>query len=398
MEKPYKLYENRTYQTWQIKWKDEAGAWKTKSLPVKIKDRHDAELFAAAWFPNRSIKHYEPPPQPVTILDIVDRWVAYRKAKPAADDRDWKEAVSFRKVWIAERPIAKLLADSLTLADCVRFVEDVMRTPDRKPKTKQSVCQLLRGCIADARGHGWMSPERPNHMMDPYVTRLTRGVGDGVIVHFTKEQALAIVNAPQSCEVALGRHARYVLAICTGLRAGELSGLSWQHLNLDAKVPTVEVTRQLSARGAMKPPKKRSFRTIPLHPCAVAVLRRWKAQATTEAVFPGINGEHVYTHLSRYLQGDLPSYGLPLLFEGEHPFTFHATRRTFLTLLTDGGVHPDDVRDLAGHAAKGVTRKAYVAKHLERFAQAIAKLPFSPPPLRKTGKVIDIASRRKRTA
>lgn len=68
--------------------------------------------------------------------------------------------------------------------------------------------------------------------------------------------------------------------------------------------------------------------------------------------------------------------GLPVLFDGQHQFTFHALRRTFMSLLEAGGVGRDLIGNLAGHAAKGVSDRHYFAKNLGRFTEAINKLPL----------------------
>jgi len=74
---------------------------------------------------------------------------------------------------------------------------------------------------------------------------------------------------------------------------------------------------------------------------------------------------------------DLASYGVGSLFEGREPFTVHALRRTFLTMLTDAAVSDGDVKLLAGHAAPGVTRGHYVAATLERLRKAVISIPVT---------------------
>lgn len=64
------------------------------------------------------------------------------------------------------------------------------------------------------------------------------------------------------------------------------------------------------------------------------------------------------------------------VFDGKHPFTFHACRRTFMSLLEAEGVPRELIGALAGHAGKGVADRHYIAKNLKRFDQAVSTLPL----------------------
>src|SRR5690606_24537248 len=72
-----------------------------------------------------------------------------------------------------------------------------------------------------------------------------------------------------------------LLAMNTGLRRGELFGLSWRDVNLPHKLLTV------TAGNA----KSRKARHVPLNDEALSVLQRWKAQGAEKGlVFPGAGG------------------------------------------------------------------------------------------------------------
>lgn len=375
-KQPFAVYRNQVHSVWIVKWKAEDGKWRTKQVPSVVKDADDAKRWAEAWFPNRSIQSFTPKLPPLTMATLCARWV--RHLREESGEEKANDADTVRRVWLEPYAIGKVVADELTLADCVRWVEALKRT-DRAPNTIRNVVQAVRTMVADARGHGWVNPERPNHFSDEYLLRRMKGAqtvaGKEVVIHFSLAEALRIVGY-RGREVPLRRHTKNVLAVCTGMRAAELSGLTWDRLDLESKTPTVTVDRQLTPELKLKEPKKGSFRVVPLHPVAVEALKRWRVACNSdEVVFPRRDGTFVLDGHARQFREDLKAYGVSDSFEG-FPQTFHSLRRTFLTLLTDAGVHPDEVRSLAGHAAKGVTRRSYVAKHLERFVSAITKLPF----------------------
>jgi integrase len=79
-------------------------------------------------------------------------------------------------------------------------------------------------------------------------------------------------------------YALYVLALCLGLRRGELFGLRWEDIDLDAG--TLEVVQTLQRVGGalrfVRPKTEDSARTIPLPPLCLDALREHRRQQFTE--------------------------------------------------------------------------------------------------------------------
>jgi integrase len=82
-----------------------------------------------------------------------------------------------------------------------------------------------------------------------------------------------------------------ILAVSTGLRRGELLGLPWRNIDLDAGWLTVEqVCEQAGREFGLRPlPKtKRSQRRIGLAPDVCTMLRAWRARLTEQALKLGL--------------------------------------------------------------------------------------------------------------
>lgn len=78
--------------------------------------------------------------------------------------------------------------------------------------------------------------------------------------------------------------AMVAVALYTGMRKGELYGLRWESVHLEAEVPWIDVRR--SYRGTTKSGKPRP---IPIHPALREVLRRWESECPEteeDLVFP----------------------------------------------------------------------------------------------------------------
>jgi len=145
------------------------------------------------------------------------------------------------------------------------------------------------------------------------------------------------------------------LLVSTGLRIGELLALRWRDVDLDTR--TLHV-RQTVYEGHFDEPKtRRSNRTVPLGPKAVATLAsRCAPTVSSETlVFGTRNG----TPLSRrnLLHRQLVPTAAAL---GIHGINWHWWRHANATLLDAVGAPLGTVQALLGHSSSEITREVYL--------------------------------------
>jgi integrase len=104
----------------------------------------------------------------------------------------------------------------------------------------------------------------------------------------TQDQLRTLLDAAKGDKL----EALYVLAITTGMRQGELLGLQWKDIDLDAG--TLRVNRSVYD-GEIHPPKTEAGnRTIKLPKLALVALKQHRVSAAkqriAEWVFPNVNG------------------------------------------------------------------------------------------------------------
>lgn len=147
-----------------------------------------------------------------------------------------------------------------------------------------------------------------------------------------------------------------LVALNTGMRRGEILGLRWEHLNMDAAMLTVTAGNAKSSKA----------RHIPLNAEALAVLTRWGKQHGTDGlVFPGVGGARM-SHVST-------SWDSLTVAAKLEDFRFHDLRHDFASKLVMAGVDLNTVRELLGHADLKMTlRYAHLAP--QKLAAAVAKL------------------------
>jgi len=132
----------------------------------------------------------------------------------------------------------------------------------------------------------------------------------------------------------------FVVAASTGMRQGEILGLRWRDLDLDAAL-TLTVRGQLQrVHGVfchVEPKTVKSARTIPLAPNLVAMLKAHKASQTRR----------------RLLLGKLWSNALDLVFtnDGGGPLRGEWVTRSFQTALASAGLPVVRFHDLRHSAA-----------------------------------------------
>ena len=161
--------------------------------------------------------------------------------------------------------------------------------------------------------------------------------------------------------------ALWVLAVTTGMRRGELAGLRWVDVDLDAAMIHVRNTRVSVAHKVHEhdPKTRSSKRMVALDDRSVACLRAHRRHQLEERlawgpayvesgyVFTVENGapihpERIGVLFHRILRGlDLPRIRL------------HDLRHTSASLMLAAGVHPKIVSERLGHSSISVTLDLY---------------------------------------
>jgi integrase len=139
----------------------------------------------------------------------------------------------------------------------------------------------------------------------------------------------------------------YVLAVTTGMRSGELLGLRWEHVDLQAG--TLQVRRTVFNGRVEAPKTSKGKRSIKLTQTSITALRQHPRAGGW--VFCTRVGTPVSVHNlhNRSWKPLLKEAGLPL------DTRFHDLRHTCATLLLTKGVHPKIVQEMLGHSSISIT-------------------------------------------
>jgi integrase len=285
------------------------------------------------------------------LSEYLDRWLP--DIRDTVRQRTWERYESIVRVHI-KPALGRVKLKDLTATHARGLYREKLESGS-SPRTVQYIHTTLRKALQDAMSDGL----------------IPRNVADGIkaprpkkkeINPLSPEQARTFLKAVRGDRL----EALYVLAIHRGLRQGELLGLRWEDVDLEAG--TLQVRRTLSwtkSGPVFEPPKNGKGRSVELTQDALGALRGHLARQLEEIealgdgyqdqglMFPGERGQPMrpYT-LTGKLERILRRVGLPKI-------RFHDLRHTCATLLLSKSVHPKFVQELLGHATISITLDRY---------------------------------------
>lgn len=148
-----------------------------------------------------------------------------------------------------------------------------------------------------------------------------------------------------------------LIALNTGLRRGELFSLTWEDVDLERAILTVNGNVTKSGKT----------RYIPLNSVSLQVLKDWQLNNSSgEIIFSNVKTGSMFGHVKK-------SWASVLGKANIKSFRWHDMRHHFASKLVMAGVDLNTVRELLGHAdIKMTLRYAHLAP--EHKARAVAKL------------------------
>lgn len=222
-------------------------------------------------------------------------------------------------------------------------------------------------------------------------TKTVRAAND--IQFFTRDEQRLFLEMAQHTLY----YKQYVLLLDTGLRTGELTGMTWDVIDFDKK--TITVNKTLEYRYEEKswragPPKTlQSYRTIPLTDRAYNILKELWDNRTNRKEAPLLTKTLDYIDkktgtLSKLVMHDLvfihPEMGEPVknstydsaLYRicskiGIPEVSMHDLRHTYATRAIESGMQPKVLQKLLGHSSIKITMDRYVHVTEDSLEEAI---------------------------
>ncbi|MEP7378810.1 MAG: site-specific integrase [Chloroflexota bacterium] len=304
-----------------------------------------------------------------TVGDYLARWLQAEKQRVRAST--WQERESHTRLYIVPAmgrvPLARLTpldVESMTAALVARGLS---------PRTAAHCRVSLRRALGDAQRDGLVARNVAALARPPRIPSRGLEAGRDYLDATDLRRLLSAAKVHPLGPL-------FTLAATTGLRQGELLGLSWG--DVDAERRTLTVRRSLArAHGggwALAEPKTaRSRRTIHLPSAAVAALERHRDLQNVAHVAAGGAWQNVdqlaFTDtIGRPLGGSYVSHAFHRLLDaaGLPSIPFHGLRHSAASALLAQGVPLIEVSRMLGHSTISITADTYSGVTPERMRDA----------------------------
>lgn len=310
-------------------------------------------------------------PTTVTVREWLAEWT--RDYCPHTTQRTRDHYNSIAALYIVPS-LGKLRLASLTSIHVRRMVGDLQRRTGAaalKPSTVRMAAKVLSIALNAAVKAKLI---RENVAADVPLPRKERAE-----MHIIDRPAF-----PAFLEAAQATHYPYalILLLQTGLRSGELRGLTW--VDWDESASVLHVRHQMSPEGALVPPKDGSARDIVVGPEVAATLRaqrrrlaemklragaRWREDPLAEAmIFRSTLGGPLSASA---LESAVSRLSGPLNLPGLHP---HDLRHSYAVAALRAGADPKTVQHNLGHASAAMTLDIYAAYTTDAATEAARRL------------------------
>ncbi len=224
------------------------------------------------------------------------------------------------------------------------------------PKSVRNVAGVLHKALAVARKRGYIA-------RNPADDATTPGGSSPEMKFWTSEEMKRFLAATASDRMG----AVYRLALATGFRRGELLGLRWTDIDLDAGTVAIQQGRVRVRKGSVTGPPKtpRSRRTITIDAGTVTALRALHRRQLEERLAAGSRYEDS-GYLVTLRDGRPPKperfsiwYRTAVQRTGLRPIPLHSLRHTYVTVARSQGTSLDTISKRVGHAKTSITSDIY---------------------------------------
>ena len=363
---------------WIVDYKDQEGKRRLKTFTKK----KEADAYRDRIKPEIRAGTHTPDSQSKLVSEACDLWLAYCNAEGLeySTIRQRRQHIELHiKPYVGGVKLSELNGPM------VRGFIDDLRDDGRSLAMRRKVLTNFKTILSHAQGRGLVAQNVARDVKIKRDKREKAKAMDRGGTMPTKNELRAMLD-----KVSDRWRPLIVTAIFTGMRASELRGLPWEHVDLDEEV--IRVRQRADAWGTIAAPKSAAgVRDIPLAPMVVNTLKDWRSRQRKEwlvrvekrpelrengppkLVFPNGNG-NVENLANIFRRGFAPLQVECGITEGftikrgkngkdekipKAKYGLHALRHAAASLFIEQGWTPKRVQTVIGHASIQMTYDLY---------------------------------------
>ncbi|QNK80412.1 tyrosine-type recombinase/integrase [Nakamurella sp. PAMC28650] len=324
----------------------------------------EAQLYVNEQIGKNGTDAAQGPDAKLTVRNVVEQWLeeralAGKRASTLAGYRNTAEAWIFPKM-------GAVRVDALTTSAVNAWMTELGKTGSKKggplsPRSVQLAGVVLRlACKWAADPHG-VNLVRRNPAAAATIPAAPKTIVDNI---WSREDAAKFISYVTVDRLA----ALYLLGAARGMRRGEICGLKWDRVDLDAGHLFVLETRIVVGGTSIQtstPKTAAGQRRVPLDPSLVAVLRAHRRRQLEERLAWGsawtdsgyvftmpdgnpVKPDHVSDRFTRLCKA-----------AGVRVIRLHDLRHGVASFMLGAGISPGIVAAVLGHANPAVTLSVY---------------------------------------
>lgn len=341
---------------WRVQWRVGAKRHSRKFDSKKEAQRFEAELKAGL------LSKADREPVDLTFTEFADRWLREYCRREKAESQWFTDESAIRIHLLpmlgAERLRAITRVDIMACRERLRVSEHPKTRQPLRPKTVNLVLGTLKRMLAVAVD--WeLIPSSPGAGV-PFVKVPEQAMQFWTAAERDRFLRFALQADPAFAELVL-------VAVHTGLRRGELAGLTVSQLDFERRLIRVDATYCFKAKERFGRTKTGRMGHVPMNAAVHEALADRRLAATTSPVFP----LEVFSHAAQKLRKLSRRAGV-------RPLPFHGLRHTCASLLVMDGVPLYTVQRMLRHSTPLMTQRyAHLAD--DQLHEAASRLVARAP-------------------
>ena len=283
----------------------------------------------------------------LTVAEFQDDY--FERYRLAAASQTVDTSIRYMNNWMSalkDMPLARITTDDLE-----RLVVAPMLTHGMSPGSIERALAAFSAMWGDARHLGLVSGRNPR-------SKVSQPKVDNRRERFlSRDESVRLLAALKGNSIFV--HDMALVALFTGLRAGECLRLTWADIDFAAGLIFVKDTKNKHNRHAYITSEIEAMLT-----------ERYKGQPKSDWVIVGENGGHSQETLNKYFTGTVKALGFnDGVDDRRQRVCFHTLRHTFASWLVQMGKPLYTVSKLLGHRSiRWTERYAHLAPDAQRSA------------------------------